>query len=184
MATYTAPIQLQLDPNPKSTELQPQQSIQIQSIQASCDRPTLTSASPYESPALKPTPFKTPKYTEQWEEVDLELAQYIDHVAISATSLEEKHSLLCQGIYNIMMTKFGMKRVASNQKKRKRTHERNLKDLRKKKDMAKKDLTQAKHHPGDEEAAHELSVKFHKLLRLHNKAKEDITEGQNELGNL
>ena len=70
-----------------------------------------------------------------------------------------------------MMTKFGMKRVASNQKKRKRTHERNLKDLRKKKNMAKKALRQSKHHPGNEEAAHELSVKFHKLLRLHSKAK-------------
>ena len=47
----TAPIQLQLDPNPKSTELQPQQS-----IQASCDRPNLTSAYPYESPTLKLLP--------------------------------------------------------------------------------------------------------------------------------
>ena len=37
--------------------------------------------------------------------------------------------------------------------------------------MAKKDFRQAKHHPGSEEAAHEPSVKFHKLLRLHNKAK-------------
>ena len=33
-----------------------------------------------------------------------------------------------------------MKRVASNQKKRKRTHDRNLKDLRKKRNMAKKIL--------------------------------------------
>ena len=113
----TAPIQLQLDPNPKSTELQPQQS-----IQASCDRPNLISASPYKTPTLKLLPpFKTPNYTEQWEEIGLELAQYLVPVAISATSLEEKHSLLCQCIYSIMITKFGMKRVASNQKKGKRT---------------------------------------------------------------
>ena len=116
----TAPIQLQLDPNPKSTELQPQQSIQIQSIQASCDRSTLTSASPYESPNVNLYPLQNTKYTEQWEEVGLELAQYLVPVAISATSLEEKHSLLCQGIYSIMITKFGTKRVASNQKKRRK----------------------------------------------------------------
>ena len=63
-----------------------------------------------------------------------------------------------------------MKGVASNEKERKITRERNLKDLRKKKNMAKKDLRQAKHHPDNEEA-HELSVKFQKLLRLYNKVR-------------
>ena len=109
--------------------------------------------------------------TEQWEEVDPALAQCLVPAVICATSPEEKHSILCQGIYDQMVVRFGVKRVNSNQKRRKRVHERSLKNLRRENNMAKKDLKQARRQSENEEVVRELSVKFYRLLRLHSKAK-------------
>ena len=164
-----ASIQSEPVPSPQSAELQSQQSMQLQSPRS---QHTISSRSPHVVSTPKPLPpFNTPKSTEQWEELDSKLAQCLVPLVISATSPEEKHHILCQGIYDHMVARLGVKRVTNNQKKRVRDHERNLKNIRKEKNAAKKDLRRARRQAGNEDAVRELSVKFHRLIRLHSKAK-------------
>ena len=65
-----------------------------------------------------------------------------------------------------------------NRKRRKRCHERNLKRLTKEKNAAKKELRQARRGSNDVAVIHELSSRFHKLIRLHNKAKRVALQAQ------
>ena len=116
------------------------------------------------SPQLLP-PFKTPRTPEEWAEVDSEFAQSLVPAAISAASPEEKNLILCQGIHEVMTTKFGAQPPRKPRNNRRRHHERNLRKLTKEKNAARKDLRKARREAQDEEAVRDLSIKFHKLLR-------------------
>ena len=122
------------------------------------------------TPKILP-PFKTPNDSDLWGEIDLYVAEHLVPAIMDARSPEEKHAILCQGIYEHMISKFGIRSITSNKKKRKRFHERNLKKLRKEKNAAKKDLRQARRQTNNKEVVEELSRKFYRLLRLHNKEK-------------
>ena len=115
-------------------------------------------------PTSKPLlPFKTPKSPEDWAEVDVYLARYVVPAVITAKSLEEKNSILCQGIYNHMTSRFRV-RKAGNQTSRKRQHERGLKRITKEKNAARKELRRARRCTTDEDVIRDLSITFHKLL--------------------
>ena len=107
-----APIQPESDSCPPSSEVQ---SLQAMQYQSSCSQSTITSVSPCPKPL---PPFKTPKCSEQWEEVDSELPHCLVPVVISAMSPDEKHSILYQGVYDYMFARFDTRRVTHNQKKR------------------------------------------------------------------
>ena len=107
----------------------------------------------------------------QWEEVDSELAQFLVPAVLSAPAPEEKHSILCQGIHDYMVSQFGIKKTSRKKDQRRKTHERQLKKLMRENNAAKKALRQARSHTENDDVVHILSIKFHRLLRLHSKTK-------------
>ena len=106
----------------------------------------------------------------QWEVVDSDLAQSLVSAVLIAPPPQEKHSSLCQGIYDCMVSRFGTLKSKKQKERNRKAHERKLKSLRKK-SAAKKVIRQARSLRRNDEVVHKLSVKFHWLLRLHSKAK-------------
>ena len=150
-------------PSPEPSQLLNTQSCSSQSTTESPSSPDLPIPTPL-------TPFRTPSSKEEWEDL-AELAQCLVPTVLAATSPEEKNAILCQGMYGCMVSKFGTRRNKYQTKSRKRAHERKLKNLRREKSEAKRALKQARRQPQSEGTVRELSVKFHRLLRLHSKAK-------------
>jgi len=111
-------------------------------------------------------PFKTPRYPDEWAEVDSELVQRLLPAVINATSPDEKDSILCQGIYEYMATKFGVQRAHKSKKTNRRRHERKLKKLTREKNAARKDLRRAKRQAQDEEAVRSKKASLQAKVNL------------------
>ena len=129
----TASSQLEHDAGPQCCEWLSEQAMPLPSTQISSQirssQSTIVSATSLVEPTPKPLPpFKTPDCNEQWEKVDSELAQCLIPAVRCATSPEHKNSILCQEIYNYMVSRFGTKRVTRNKKSRRSAHERTLKN--------------------------------------------------------
>ena len=143
------------------------------------------SARPHELSDPKPLPpFKTPQSADLWEEVNSELAKFLAPAVLNAPTVNSKHSILCQGIYDHMVSRFGTRKATRSRAQRRKCHERKLKELRREKNAVKKVLRHARSQVQNEDVVHELSVKFHRLLRLNSKTKKNIPEGQDEFGSL
>lgn len=142
------------------------------------------SARPHELSDPKPLPcFKTPQSADLWEEVNSEFAKFLVPAVLNAPTVNSKHSILCQGIYDHMVSRFGTMKATRSCVWRRKGHERKLKELRREKNAVKKELRRARPQVQNEDVVCELSVKFYRLLRLHSKAK-SIPEGQDEFGSL
>ena len=64
-------------------------------------------------------PFNCPRNDEEWFEADKQLAHCVVPLVLSATSVEEKNKILCDGIHLYFTSKYGTKlkrRIRKSQK--------------------------------------------------------------------
>ena len=91
-------------------------------------------------------------------------------------SVNGKNGVLCDGIYNYFTMKYGTneKRKASKHViRRSKSHNRPMKRVTLEKNKARRELRAAKREGKEEGVIKEIARKFHKLIRLHSRAKKE-----------
>ena len=122
-------------------------------------------------------PLRLPTTPEEWEDVDVLLSSIVPSVQ-QAISVEEKNTALCEGIYNIMNSRFGVRpgRQSKNHSRTSvRQHDRALKKATLLKNEACRALREAKRLGRSDSEILALSGKFLSLLRDHSRLKRKST---------
>ena len=100
-------------------------------------------------------------------------------------SVDEKNSVLCDGIYNYFTTKYGKNEKCCSSgmpaRKKLKSHNRRLKRVTREKNMARRELRAARREGRDECVIREVARKFHTLIRIHSKTKREQLKAQFKL---
>ena len=90
---------------------------------------------------------------------------------VAATTVEEKNTLLCNGVYEYFSTKYGTRSQKRAKYKKPRGGRKSVAKLREMRNQARKELRKAKKDVQDPQAVKDLANKFHQYLRQHNRAR-------------
>ncbi len=71
--------------------------------------------------------LKMPKSDEEWVEVDRAIADSVVPAVLAASTVDDKNTQLCQGVYQLFASKFGC--ASTHKPRRQRKHARRLKRL-------------------------------------------------------
>ena len=69
-------------------------------------------------------PFFCPKNNQEWEEADEHLRSIVVPAVLTATSVDERNHVLCQGIYNYFAGRFGLRKVRRKLRRNRQTESR------------------------------------------------------------
>ena len=123
-------------------------------------------------------PFKQslrlPKSPEEWDEANILLSAITPSV-IRATTVEEMNTILCDGIYNIISSRFGSQPLlrSKTRKPKPKQHDRALKEVTRLKNETRWALRKARREGESVSTVQSLSGKFLSLLRHHSRFKRE-----------
>ena len=109
-----------------------------------------------------------PKTTEGWEAAN---HHFHSSLVLSASSLSEKYSILTDGVYSYFQFSCGTKPVRKRSKKQRPLHNTSLKEVTRKKKLAKQELHQARQQGFPSEVIQSLAQQFFGLVRSHSRLK-------------
>ena len=123
--------------------------------------------------------LRLPKTAQEWDEANVLLSAVTPSV-LQAITGEEKNTTLCDGIYNILSSRFWVQ--ANHQSKdhsqpKQKQHDRALKRATRLKNEARKALRKARMQDESESVILSLSVKFLSLLRDHSRLRCESAQG-------
>ena len=105
------------------------------------DTISLTSGNQLQPSSPELHPFNCPKVADKWAEADQDLAKMVVPAVLSAPSLEEKHHVLCEGIYEYFPSRYGTRTKAKTSRKKKPNgSEEKLQKLKEEKTSAEMNL--------------------------------------------
>ena len=148
--------------------------------------PTASEPPPqYAVPSTPLEPFVSPVSKEEWQVADAYLADTVVPAVLAASTVDEKHHILCSGVYSYFSGKYGTR---SSKPFRRRKHKRNQGDgsseLRLKRNKARQQLRKAKRSSKDPQVIQDLANTFHYYLRQFSKAKKAERKSLQECNHL
>ena len=129
-----------------------------------------TTIIPVASPKVKPH-LILPKTIEGWQEANKYFERSLAPAVMLATNPHEKHSVLIEGIYSYFASVCGTKVIKVHKSKKRPLHNVSLKEVERKKKMAKQELRQARQQGFPAEAIQSLAHQFLSLVRSHSRLK-------------
>ena len=135
----------------------------------SSEPPHLTVQDSHVAPEQQQLPsLKLPRNSDEWEAADEYLSVHVTPAVINASTVDEKHTAFCEGVYQYFSQKFGT-RSTGKHKMNHRRHARHVKNVTEQKNEARRKMRKARREGQDEVAIRNHAKEFHKLLRLHSK---------------
>ena len=123
--------------------------------------------------------LKLPTFDEEWLEADRAIADSVVPAVLAAFSVDDKNTMLCEGVYQVFANKFGcISTYKPRRQRRQRKHARRLKRLTSQKNTARKQLHQAKASSAEPSIIKELSCKLYKLVHLHSAEKKILLKSK------
>ena len=161
-------------------------SISTETLPGNLNSACTRSAEPTSNPStITPKPsLRLPKTSQEWDEAD-SLLSAVTPIVIQAISAEEKNTVLCDAIYTIMSSRFGVKpghQSRNHSKNNLKQHDRALKRAAQLKNEARRALRKAKREGRSDSEIMELSGRFLSLLRDHSRLKRESTRRQQARG--
>ena len=119
--------------------------------------------------------LRLPKSPEEWDEAN-SLLSAVTPLVLQATRVEEKNTILCDGIYVIMSRRFGSRplpRFKNQIQSKLKQHDRALKKVTRLKNEARQALRRAERQGESVSRIKSLAGKFLSLLRDHSRLKRE-----------
>lgn len=111
-------------------------------------------------------PFNCPCSEEEWADANQHFASMVVPAVLSATTVDEKNQVLCEGIYSYFSGRYGTraKKSRSSRKRRGGSQSPSIAQLRAERNRLRNKLRRAKKNGQDMEAIKSLETEFHRLL--------------------
>ena len=154
---------LPVDSSSANVDASPQQ----ESVQQDC----VSSQTPVQSVSLPcKDPFNLPESTEAWGLADEHLASVVVPRVLAAGSVDDKHEVLCSGVYSYFNREHGTRSVPKKRKAQ-RQSKQDLSLIKLERNRARQQLRKAKRNSSDPDTLKDLARKFHLYLRKFSKLK-------------
>ena len=112
-----------------------------------------------------------PQTTKGWEVANQHFSDTLVPAVLNASTLTEKYSILTDGVYSYFQSSCGTKPVRNCSKRNRPLHNSSLKEVTRKKKLAKQELLRARQQGYPTDVLQSLAKQFFSLVRCHSRLK-------------